>query len=123
MVPLESPIAPLLNGILFVVSHRAAETQKWIAENFPGFIKVDTHWKKRDGEWAPNSPDWNVLDYFGWPYLESKACSEPHKSIAALKSSLVKEWAEIPQKMFQDAIDNFPKRLRKCIAAGGGHFE
>ena len=104
-------------------SHRASETQDWIAENFKDFIKVDTHWTKRDGEWAPNSPDWTVLDYFAWPFLESKACSKPHKSVAALKASLVKEWNEIPQEMFQKAIDDFPKRLRKCIAAHGGHFE
>jgi AraC-like DNA-binding protein len=104
-------------------SHRAAETQNWIAENFPDFIKVDTHWKRRDGDWPPNSPDWTVLDYFVWSYLESKACSKPHKSISALKASLVKEWNEIPQELIQKAIDNFPKRLRKCIEANGGHFE
>ncbi len=65
----------------------------------------------------------NVLDYFVWNYLESKACSQPHKSIAALKASLVKEWNEIPQEMIQKAIDDFSKRLRKCIDANGGHFE
>jgi hypothetical protein len=25
--------------------------------------------------------------------------------------------------MIQNAIDEFPKRLRKCIEANGGHFE
>ena len=104
-------------------SHKAIETQNWIRGNFPDFIKVDTHWRRRDGEWAPNSPDWNPLDYFVWSHLESKACSEPHKSIASLKESLVKEWKKIPQEMIQKAINEFPVRLRKCFDADGGHFE
>ena len=62
------------------------------------------------------------MDFFGWPYLQSKACKKPHKSIAELKASLVREWDAIPQQYIQNAIDDFPKRLRKCIAAGGGHF-
>ena len=64
---------------------------------------------------------WYEVD-FVWPYLQSKACSKPHKTIAALKASLLKEWDAIPQEMIQNAIDNFPKRLRLCIAANGGHF-
>ena len=81
-----------------------------------------THHTNPTGQWAPNSPDWNVMDYFAWPYLQSKACSRPHNSIAALKASLVREWDAIPQEFIQNAIDSFPKRLRKCIAANGGHF-
>lgn len=103
--------------------HRAYDTQDWIKQNFPDFISVDPHWKNPIGDWPPNSPDLTVMDYFIWPYLESKACSKPHNSIAELKASLVKEWDKIPQEMIQNAIDNFPKRLRKCIDANGGHFE
>ena len=106
-------------------SHRAVETQKWIEEHFPNFIKVDSHWGDNaaiKGDWPPNSPDLNVMDYFVWPYLQSKACSKPHNSIAGLKASLVKEWDAIPQEMIQNAIDNFPKRLRLCIGANGSHF-
>ena len=55
--------------------------------------------------------------------LQSKACSKPHNSIEALKASLVKEWDEVPQEMIQKAIDNFPKRLKKCIEANGGQFD
>lgn len=103
--------------------HRAEETQNWIAENFPDFIKVDIHWTRPVGDWPPNSPDLAVMDYFVWPYLESQACSRPHNSVTALKASLVEEWGNISQEMIQNAIDEFPKRLRKCIAANGGHFE
>ena len=27
------------------------------------------------GDWPPNSPDLTVMDYFVWPYLQSKVCS------------------------------------------------
>uniref|UniRef100_A0A915DCG3 Uncharacterized protein n=1 Tax=Ditylenchus dipsaci TaxID=166011 RepID=A0A915DCG3_9BILA len=50
-------------------------------------------------------------------YLQSKACTAPHFSIANLKASLVREWNAIAQSYIQNAIDSFPKRLRKCIAA------
>ena len=107
-------------------SHRSLETQEWIEEHFPDSIKVDSHWGDKaviKGDWPPNSPDLNVMDYFVWPYLQSKACSKPHKTIASLKESLLKEWEAIPQEMIQKAIDNFPKRLKKCIDANGGHFD
>lgn len=104
-------------------SHKAMQTQNWIRENFPDMITVDNHWKRRNGEWASCSPDWSVLDYFVWPYLQSKACSKPHKSINELKDSLLREWNQIPQDMIQKAIDDFPRRLRKCIDACGSYFE
>lgn len=32
-------------------------------------------------------------------------------------------WKEISMKTIQKAVDDFPKRLKKCIEANGGHFE
>uniref|UniRef100_A0A914DRZ2 Tc3 transposase DNA binding domain-containing protein n=1 Tax=Acrobeloides nanus TaxID=290746 RepID=A0A914DRZ2_9BILA len=48
-----------------------------------------------------------------------EACSKPHQSIEALKKSLVKAWNAIPQDIIDKAVDDFPKRLKKCIEAGG----
>uniref|UniRef100_A0A914CT80 DDE-1 domain-containing protein n=1 Tax=Acrobeloides nanus TaxID=290746 RepID=A0A914CT80_9BILA len=77
--------------------------------------------KKRDnGDWPPNSPDLNVMDFSIWSILE--ACSKPHQSIEALKKSLA-AWNKIPQDVIDRAVDDFPKRLQKCIDAQGGHFE
>uniref|UniRef100_A0A914D715 Transposase n=1 Tax=Acrobeloides nanus TaxID=290746 RepID=A0A914D715_9BILA len=70
-----------------------------------------------------NSPDLNVLDYSLWSILEAEACSKPHQSIDALKKSLVKAWNNIPQGVIDRAVDDFPKRLKKCIDAQGGNFE
>ena len=44
-------------------------------------------------------------------------------SVDALKKSLVKARNAIPQEVIDRAVDDFPKRLKKCIEAGGGHFE
>ena len=104
-------------------SHKAIETQDLIKDSFPEAIEVDISPKRDNGDWPPNSPDLNVLDYSLWSILENEACSKPHQSIEALKKSLVAAWNKIPQDVIDKAVDNFPKRLKKCIDAQGGHFE
>ena len=62
-------------------------------------------------------------DFSLWSILENEACSKPYQSIEALKKSLVKAWNAIPQEVIDRAVDDFPKRLKKCIDAQSGHFE
>ena len=76
-----------------------------------------------DGEWPPNSPDLNPLDYSIWSILEAKACAKPYKAIESLKRALIKAWNEITLEQLASIIDNFPKRLKACVEAKGGHFE
>jgi hypothetical protein len=104
-------------------SHKAIATQDLIRDIFPEAIEVDISSKRNNGEWPANSPDLNVLDYSLWSILEAEACSKPHQSIDALKKSLVKAWNNIPQGVIDRAVDDFPKRLKKCIDAQGGNFE
>uniref|UniRef100_A0A915ED33 Tc1-like transposase DDE domain-containing protein n=1 Tax=Ditylenchus dipsaci TaxID=166011 RepID=A0A915ED33_9BILA len=68
--------------------HKAIETQKFLRGNCPDFIKVDTHWRNADGEWPPNSPDSNQMDYSVWSMLEEKACKTPHPNVEYLKRAL-----------------------------------
>ena len=103
--------------------HKAEETRNLVKDIFPECIDVDISPQRNNGEWPPNSPDLNVLDYSLWSILEAEACSKPHQSIEALKKSLVKVWNNIPQEVIDRAVDDFPKRLKKCVEAGGGHFE
>ena len=56
-------------------------------------------------------------------FLGGRGVLEAHQSIDELKRSLVKAWNKIPQEVIDRAVDDFPKRLQKCIDAGGGHFE
>ena len=41
----------------------------------------------------------------------------------SVEEELVKAWNAIPQDIIDKAVDDFPKRLKKCIEAGSGHFE
>ena len=84
---------------------------------------VDTHCRNNDGEWPPNSPDLNPLDYSVWSILEEKACAKPHPNVESLKRALKKAWNEITLETLIKIVDNFPKRLKTCIDANGGWFE
>src|SRR3569623_475216 len=94
--------------------HKAIETQAFLRANCPDFIKVDTHWRKADGEWPPNSPNPNPLDYAIWLIFEEKACSKPHPNVESLKRALKKAWDEIILEELIKIVDNFPKRLNAC---------
>ncbi|CAF1209889.1 unnamed protein product [Didymodactylos carnosus] len=87
------------------------------------FIKVDPHWRNPIGEWPPSSPDLNPLDYSIWSILEEKACAKPHPTVESLKRALIKAWDEISVETLKKVVDDFPKRLKACVEADGGHFE
>lgn len=104
-------------------AHKAIETQDLIRDNTPEFIEVDISPQRNNGEWPPNSPDLNPLDYSIWNELKRRACVKKHQTVEALKRSLTRAWNEIPQDIIDRAVDDFPKRLRKCIQENGGYFE
>uniref|UniRef100_A0A914CV20 Transposase n=1 Tax=Acrobeloides nanus TaxID=290746 RepID=A0A914CV20_9BILA len=86
-----------------------------LREECPDFISRD--------EWPPYSPDLNLHDYSVWSILEEKAGSKPHPNVESLKRALLKAWDEINVETLAKIVDNFPKRLEKCVAANGGHFK
>jgi len=45
------------------------------------------------------------------------------KTIPELKSALQQIWDDLPQTTINKAVNDFRKRLNKCVSAGGGHFE
>ena len=69
-------------------AHKAIETQDFLRDNCPDVITVDPHWRNPTGEWPPNSPDLNPLDYSVWSILEEKACQKPHTNVESLKKAL-----------------------------------
>ena len=62
-------------------SHKSEDTQNLNRDNVPEFISIDISPQRNNGEWPPNSPDLNVMDYSIWSILEAEACSKPHQSI------------------------------------------
>uniref|UniRef100_A0A914EH31 Transposase n=1 Tax=Acrobeloides nanus TaxID=290746 RepID=A0A914EH31_9BILA len=44
-------------------------------------------------------------------------------NVESLKKALTKAWNEITLDTLVKIVDNFPKRLKKCIDSNGGYFE
>ena len=63
------------------------------------------------------------MDFCVWSLLEADACASSHVSVEALKSSLEKAWAKIPQETLCKAAKGFCGRLEHVIKAKGGHIE
>uniref|UniRef100_A0A914DZ64 Uncharacterized protein n=1 Tax=Acrobeloides nanus TaxID=290746 RepID=A0A914DZ64_9BILA len=63
------------------------------------------------------------LEYSIWSILEEKACQKSHPNVESLKRALKKAWKEISLETLEKIADNFPKRLKACVDANGGHFE
>jgi len=96
-------------------AHKARTSQEWLGLNVPDFIAT--------ADWPSASPDLNPLDYKLWSVLEGIVCKKRHPTIASLKRALLAAVADFPIDVVRAAIDEWPGRLRACVAAKGGHFE
>ena len=45
------------------------------------------------------------------------------QDVAELRGRLIEVWAGMEQTVIDDAIDQWRRRLRACVAAKGGHFQ
>jgi len=120
------PIVRPLNNTLFkgigwvfqqdlAPGHKAKMTQEWLENNVPNFIKAS--------DWPSASLDLSPLDYGLWSILEERACKKRHTNLESLKQSIVKAAAEIPLETIRTCIEQWSKRLCRCIENKGGHFE
>jgi len=73
--------------------------------------------------WPPNSPDLNPVDYKVWGLLQEHVYKSPVKDMSELKQRLVEVWSAMPQRVTDEAIDEWRRHLRCCVSAEGGHFE
>ncbi|QQP58483.1 Uncharacterized protein FKW44_003818 [Caligus rogercresseyi] len=96
-------------------SHMAAKNQKFCKDNMAHF------WPKNF--WPPSSPDLNPLDFFWWGAIESKTNRTPHLNLDSLKATIIKEWANYPEKHIINACKRFRPRLEAVVKANGGHTE
>ena len=71
-----------------------------------------------------NSPDLNVLDYHTWDHWDKMIQKNDNiKTLADLKREIVAAYYKIDMDEVKRAIDSWPKRLEKCLAAQGDRFE
>jgi hypothetical protein len=106
-------------------SHRAEDTQDWLAAKKVDFIHIKSRKKKgkyRD-EWPPNSPDLNPVDFCVNAWLSREVGKRPHKTVASLQRAISRAWDRMPMKTLRRAMDAIPKRLQQCVKAKGARFE
>jgi len=96
-------------------AHKAKITQTWLEQNLPEFIAST--------DWPSGSPDLNPLDYSLWSKLEEIVCRKRHSNISSLKEALIEAVDNFPLEIVRAAIDDYPRRLKECVKAKGGHFE
>jgi inhibitor of nuclear factor kappa-B kinase subunit alpha len=96
-------------------AHRARETIEYLSRNAPYFIGPEM--------WPPNSPDLNPLDYSIWSIMEQRVYQQRIQNTDELRQCLVSVWNDLEQHLIDTAIDQWRRRLAKCVREKGSHFE
>ena len=76
-------------------------------------------------QWPACSPDLSPLDFWLWSYLKDKIYlpRDMPCSVSDLKTRIVHQCSVIENDLLMSAVNNFPKRLSRCLEANGDHFE
>lgn len=104
-------------------AHYTVNVRQWLHEHFPG------RWIGRGQDapiaWPPRSPDLNPCDFYLWSHLKGLVYSTPVDNLDILEARVRNATNLIRNdiNIFQRVKYNFSRRLRACLAAGGGHFE
>ena len=96
-------------------AHRARETVELLKVETPDFIPPNL--------WPPNSPDLNPVDYKIWGLLQERVYKTRINDVDELRHRITEEWDKLDQRVIDNAVRVWRKRLRECVAAEGGHFE
>lgn len=118
LVPEAAKLYPLGDWIFqqdSAPSHMAKDTQNLLKVHSPNFITSQ--------EWPPSSPDLNPLDYSVWGLLEARVNAKAHRSLEALKRSLIREWKKMSMDYIRASISCWRSRLSLVIQKNGDRFE
>ena len=73
---------------------------------------------------SPNSTDLNPVDYVIWSVMQERVYQTGVHDIDKLRQRLkITVWFELEQRIVDDAIDQWQRRLLARVDAEGGHFE
>ena len=109
------------NGYLWTQDGAPCHTAKIVLKYLESRLGSRGFWSK--GIWPSNSCNLNPLDYSLWTYVESKACSVNHSSVASMKSAVEEEWNNMPRSYVKTTCARFRRRVEAMVAAKGGVFE
>jgi hypothetical protein len=114
-----------LNMTFSVVGNRSSSRTQFLAKSQDDSgVVAEEHsgpYQRRGlalGESRPNSRDYKL-----WAVLEDMTFQKRQNNLDSLKRSLAKAATEIPLETVRAAIAEWPKRLKPCLEAEGGHFE
>lgn len=99
--------------------HYSREVRRWLDDNY------HQQWIGRGGptEWAPRSPDLNILDSFGWGVIKNMVYQTPPETIVELERRIRNAVQQITPQMLQNVQNSIPLRVVACVEENGGHFE
>jgi len=55
--------------------------------------------------------------------LQYKVYREKIRTVEELQQRITEEWERLDQRVIDNALKQWSKRLHACVAANGGHFE
>ena len=73
--------------------------------------------------WPARSPDLSPCDFFLWGTIKNKMYKTKPRSLQELKEKIAHAFAEIDSDMAQKTLQNYAKRLEKCVTINGDHVE
>jgi len=65
--------------------------------------------------WPPNSPDLNPVDYAIWSIIQQRAYENRIHDVDELRQRLLHVWCSLEQSQIDDAVVQWPTRLRACV--------
>jgi len=63
------------------------------------------------------------VDYTVWGVLQERVYREKIWTMEELQQHITEEWERLDQRVINNAVKQWCKHLRACVAANSGHFE
>ena len=95
--------------------HTSKESLAWLRQRFPDRLISPRCYP----EWSPHSPDLNPQDFKLWGYLKDRVFGNNLQTIPDLKAAIT----AIPREKCGRVIENFARRIQKCLQCRGAHLE
>lgn len=99
--------------------HFHLDVRAWLNATFPN------KWIGRGGPqfWPARSPDLTPCDFFLWGWAKEQVYKAKPKTLCDLERLIQQVFENIPNEFMRKAVEDVPKRLRKCIENTGCYVE
>lgn len=96
-------------------AHGSKTVQTFLKREIPLFVPSNV--------WPSSSPDLNPCDYWLWGDVEKVSNSQPHNTVASLKTSIKRAFRIIKEESVIKACRAFRGRIQQVVDAEGGYIE